>query len=78
MIMITMRRNLGSILTMTTTISSITMDMKKEQGKVPLYNQKYRGQCELVAGTEEICGGGIIVCSRLLFPWKEGGRVGMR
>ena len=39
MIMITMRRNLGSILIMTTTISSITMHMKKEQGKVLFDNQ---------------------------------------
>ena len=39
MIMITMRRNLGSILIMTTTIFSITMHMKKEQGKVLFDNQ---------------------------------------
>ena len=61
MIMITMRRNLGSIPTTTTTISLITMRMKKEQGKVPLYNQKYREQqCEVVARREEICAEGII------------------
>ena len=58
---------------MTTTISSITMHMKKEQGKVLLYNQKYHGQCELGAGTEEICEGGIIVVVDLI-PSKEGGQ----
>ena len=58
MIMITMRRNLGSILIMTTTISSITMHMKKEPGKVLFDNQInngsiYRGQGEFGAGMEE-------------------------
>ena len=56
--MITMRRNLGSILIMTTTISSITMHMKKEQGKVLFDNQinngsMYREQCEFGTGMEE-------------------------
>ena len=50
MIMITMRRNLGSILIMTTTISSITIHMKKEQGKVLFDNQINNGSMYLSGG----------------------------
>ena len=46
--MITMRRNLGSILIMTTTISSITMHMKKEQGKVLFDNQINNGSIGII------------------------------
>ena len=54
MIMITMRRNLGSILIMTTTISSITMHMKKEQGKVLFDNQINNGSIYREQGWKKI------------------------